>query len=122
MDQFLEPGSRLAGVDLRSESAADRWPAHDDLCLTFVAAALTAGYDVLLLCPLTPDGVRRSTAAPALGNIGWAVLDCSDATRRRRLSTRPDADDHGAVVDAAELRALGLPVLHNDGITLDAST
>jgi AAA domain len=123
MDQFLEAGSRLAGLDLHSQSAADRWPAHNDLCLTFVAAVLAACHDVLLLCPLTPDEVRRSTAAPALGDIRWAVLDCSDATRRRRLSTRPqaEADDHGAVADAAALRELGLPVLRNDGITLDAA-
>jgi hypothetical protein len=51
------------------------------------------------------------------------VLDCSDATRRRRLDSRTDvgAEDHGAVADAAELRGLGLPVLHNDGITVDAA-
>lgn len=123
MDQFLEAGNRLAGLNLRSESAADRWPAHNDLCLTFVAAVLAAGHDVLLLCPLTPDEVRRSTAAPDLGDIYWAVLDCSDATRRQRLSTRPgaEAQNHGAVADAAELRGLGLPALHNDGIPLDAT-
>jgi predicted kinase len=124
MDQLLEAGSRLAGTDLRSQSAADRWPAHNDLCLTFVAAVLAAGHDVLLLCPLTPDEVRRSTAAPTLGRVLWTVLDCSDATRRQRLSSRTDAeatDDHGASADAAELRGLGLPVLHNDDITLDAA-
>jgi predicted kinase len=122
MDQFLEAGSRLAGTDLRSQAAADRWPAHNDLCLTLVAAVLAAGHDVLLLCPLKPDEVGRSVAAPALGHIHWTVLDGSDATRRKRLSSRTDVeiDDQGAVADAAELRGLGLlPVLHNDGITID---
>ena len=98
--------------------AADRWPAYNDLCLGLVAAVLAAGHDVLLLCPLTPDEVARSAAD--LGTVRWLVLDCSDATRRRRLRTRPGGatDEPGAVADAAELRALGVPVLPNDGITL----
>ena len=94
LDQFLEAGSRLAGLDLRQRSAADRWPAHNDLCLTYVSAVLAAGHDVLLLSPLTPDEVRRSTAAPALGGIRWAVLDCSDASRLNRL--RPSRLTHYA--------------------------
>lgn len=123
MDQFLEAGSRLAGVDLRQRSAADRWPAHNDLCLTFVSAVSAAAHDVLLLTPLTPDEVRRSTATPRLGHVRWAVLDCSDPTRLRRLRGRPSAgaDGDGALVDATELRALGLPVLDNDGINMDAA-
>lgn len=121
MDQFLEAGSRLAGTDLRSQAAADRWPPYNDLCLTLVAAVLAAGHDVLLLCPLTPAEVRRSNVSPALGEVRWAVLDCSDATRRQRLSTRPEAADDDAVDDAAELRGLGPAVLHNDGITIAAT-
>jgi AAA domain len=121
MDQFLDAGGRLAGLDLHEQAAADRWPAYNDLCLSFVAAVLAAGHDVLLLCPLTPDEVGRS--AVALGTVRWLVLDCSDATRRHRLRTRPGAatDADGAVADAAELRALGLPVLRNDGIDLAAA-
>ncbi len=123
LDQFLEAGSRLAGLDLRQRSAADRWPAHNDLCLTFVSAVLAAGHDVLLLSPLTPDEVRRSTAAPALGGIRWAVLDCSDASRLNRLRTRSpaEADGHDALADAAELRELGLPILRNDDASIDAA-
>ena len=40
LDQFLEARSRLGGLDLRQQSAADRWPPHNDLCLTFVSAVL----------------------------------------------------------------------------------
>lgn len=121
LDQFLDAGGRLAGLDLHEQAAADRWPAYNDLCLSFVATVLAAGHDVLLLCPLTPDEVGRSAAV--LGTVRWLVLDCSDATRRRRLRTRPGAatDEDGAVADAAELRALGLPVLRNDGIDLAAA-
>ncbi|HEY6746654.1 MAG TPA: AAA family ATPase [Mycobacteriales bacterium] len=121
LDQFLDAGGRLAGLDLHEQSAAGRWPAYNDLCLSLVAAVLAAGHDVLLLCPLTPDEVGRTAAA--LGIVRWMVLDCSDATRRRRLRTRPGepTDADAAAADAAELRALGLPVLHNDGISIDAA-
>jgi hypothetical protein len=115
MDEFLDAGSRLAGVDLASEAAADRWPAYDELCLTFVAAVLAAGHDVLLLCPLDPSQVDR----PAR----WAVLDCSDATRASRLARRSPVDGllEGALEDAAELRGLGFPVLVNDGLPIDSA-
>lgn len=122
LDEFLDPGGRLAGLDLQQEQAADRWPAYNDLCLTFVCTVLAAGHDVLLLSPLTPDEVRRSTAAPALGDIRWAVLDCPDTHRLSRLHTRPaGGDTAGALADAEELRALGLPLIRNDDTTIDAT-
>ena len=122
LDQFLQAGSRLAGLDLRQHVAADRWPAYNDLALAFVSTVLTAGHDVLLLSPLTPDEVERSTVAPDLGDVRWAVLDCLDATRLNRLRARTtaDTDEAGALADAAELRALGFPIVHNDDITIDA--
>lgn len=88
-----------------------------------MSAVSAASHGVLLLTPLTPDEVRRSTAAPGLGRIRWAVLDRSDPTRLSRLRTRPSvgADENGALIDTAELRALGLPVLDDDGISLDAA-
>lgn len=117
LDDFLPAAGRLAGVDLASPAVADRWPAYNDLCLGFVATVLEAGHDVLLLAPLTPGEVARSAAAPAPGEVRCAVLDCSDATRRLRLAARPMAPDgiEDAVADAAELRALGLALLPNDG-------
>ena len=124
LDDFLDAGSRLAGIDLRQPEAADRWPAQNDLCLTFASAVLGAGLDVLLLSPLTPAEVGRSTAAPALGAISWAVLDCSDAERLRRLRARGvhDADEiDGALTDAAEMRELGLPVLTTDDTSIDTT-
>lgn len=117
MDEFLDAGSRLAGVPLASSGAAAHWPAYDDLCLTLVAAVLAAGPDVVLLSPLDPAQVRRSD----LGPVRWAVLDCSDATRSARLARRSPVDGlvPGAVADAAALRALGFPVLLNDGLAVE---
>ena len=121
LDHFLDAGSRLAGVDLWQDSAADRWPAYNDLCLTLVSTVLAAGRDLLLLSPLTPDEVRQSTAAPALGEVHGAVLDCSDATRIARFRSRSNASAADAPADAAELRALELPVIRNDDIGIGAA-
>ena len=44
------------------------------------------------------------------------MLDCSDATRIARLRSRSNALADDALADAAELRALGLPVIRNDDI------
>jgi len=116
LDEFLPAGSRLAGVDLTEPSAAQRWPAYNDLCLALVAAVLRAGHHLLLLAPLTPAEVARSAAAPVLGPVRSAVLDCADATRRHRLAPRSYAEPVvlAALADAADLRALGLPVLRSD--------
>ena len=121
MDEFLDAGSRLAGVELSSEAAADRWPAYDELCLTFVAAVLRAGHDVLLASPLEPAQVA---ACPVeLGDVRWAVLDCPDGTRAERLAARsyPPELVADALADAAALRGLGFPLLVNDGIPVEAA-
>jgi broad-specificity NMP kinase len=121
LDDFLEAGSRLAGVDLRQQEAADLWPAHNDLCLTFAATVLGAGHDVLLLSPLTPPDVGRSTTATVLGDIRWAVLDCSDTERVRRLRARGAVDVDGALTDAAELRGLNVQIICTDHIGIDTA-
>jgi predicted kinase len=114
MDEFLPAGGRLAGVDLRH--ASDRWPAYNDVCLTLVASVLVAGHDVLLLSPLTPDELDRSVAAPLLGKVRWAVLDCSEPSRRARLEARSATEDdvQEALVDAAALRALDVPIFMSE--------
>lgn len=118
-DDFLDPAGRLAGVDLSSPAAAERWPAYTDLCLGLVAVLLAAGTDVLLLSPLEPAEVDRSAAAPSPGEVRWAVLDCADATRRQRLAARPLPPDPDTFADAARLRTLGLPVIPGDAAGVD---
>lgn len=121
LDDFLPAAGRLAGVDLMSGAAADRWPAYNELCLTFVATVLAAGPDVLLVSPLTPAEVHA--AAPALEGVRWAVLDCPDPTRRRRLGARPMTPGaiEDALGDAARLRTLGLAVLVTDAASVEES-
>ena len=121
LDDFLPAASKLAGVDLSRPAAADRWPAYDELCLRLVAAVAACGQVVLLLSPLTPEQVQRSSVG--LVGVRWAVLDCSDDTRRRRLTAREltPAELQEALDDAAELRVLGIDVLPGDGTVADAA-
>jgi hypothetical protein len=106
---------------LSRPAAAGRWPAYDDQCLGLVAAVAACGQVVLLLSPLTPEQVERSSVG--LVDVRWAVLDCSDDTRRRRLTTRElaPAELQEALDDAAELRLLGIDVLPGDGTVADAA-
>ena len=73
------------------------------------------------LSPLTPEQVQRSSVG--LVDVRWAVLDCSDDARRRRLTTRElaPAELQEALDDAAELRVLGIDVLQGDGTIADAA-
>ena len=62
--------------------------------------------------------VGRAAVAPELGDIRWAVVDCSDESRLDRLTMRSPAEDdeEGALADAADLRMLGPEIIQNDGI------
>jgi hypothetical protein len=120
MDAILDPASRLAGVDLRRSEAASTWPAYNDLWVR-LAAILAVARPVLLLGPLDPDEVDEAPSRPMLAAVEWALLDCSDETRRERL-TRRGYDSTAiakAIADAASKRSLGLVSIATDGVTLD---
>jgi hypothetical protein len=115
MDSLVEPASRLAGVDLRRSEAASRWPAYNDLWVR-IAAILARARPVLLLGPLGPDEVDGAPSRRMLAAVEWALLDCSDATRRERLTGRgyelPAIAD--AIAGAAAKRSLGLHAISTD--------
>jgi len=69
-----------------------------------------AALPVVLLGGCTPDELRGWPTS------AWALLDCTDQERRRRLSHqgRPESVTE-AVHDAHEYRALGLPVIDTTG-------
>jgi AAA domain/Acetyltransferase (GNAT) domain len=115
MDALLEPASRLAGLDLRSAEAAPMWPAYNDVWVN-VAAMVAATHPVLLLGPLTPDEVDDARSRSAIAAVEWALLDCSDQTRRKRLAQRGygSAAIADAIADATATRALGLHAISTD--------
>jgi hypothetical protein len=114
MDAFLEPGSALAGADLRYAAAS--WPAYTALCVRLVGTVVESGADCLLLTPLEP----REVPAWPPGDVAWAVLDCPDGVRRQRLARRGmgEPEIRHAIEDAAWSRRLGLPLISSSG-TLD---
>jgi predicted kinase len=120
MDVLLEPASRLAGVDLRRSDAASTWPAYNELWVR-LAAILARARPVLLLGPLVPDEVEQTPSRWMLAAVEWALLDCSDKTRRERLTERgyDSAAITNAITDAAAARSLGLYVISTDHTAYD---
>jgi hypothetical protein len=117
MDDFLNAAGALAGANLRSNAARSLWEPYNDLCLTLAASVVQSGVDLLLLTPLCPSEVDRSPVRSMLPtHIEWAVLDCDDGTRHRRLRDRGDALESidEALTDARQLRELGCVVISND--------
>jgi hypothetical protein len=120
MDALLEPASCLAGVDLRRFEAASMWPAYNDLWVR-LAAMLARAQPVLLLGPLGPDEVDETPSRRMLAAVEWALLDCSDDTRRERLMGRgyDSSATADAIADAETKRSLGLYAIRTDRVTPD---
>lgn len=105
-DAFMVPASALAGREIRQHPGT--WPAYRQL--VHAALVAMAPLPVVLLSGCTPDELQGWPIS------AWALLDCTDQERRRRLSHqgRPDSVTD-AVHDAKEYRALGLPVIDTTG-------
>ncbi len=106
MDELLEDGA-LLGIPIAEPAAAPVWPAYDRLWGRVVTMVRRAGHPVLLLCPI-PDADELAPGARWDGPVRWALLDCPDEERLRRLRERgaPAEWIGGAVADAAQGRAL----------------
>lgn len=75
-----------------------------------------------MLSPLTPDQAKRSSVGRSLGEIRWAVLDCCDACRRKRLAARATEEQiEEALSDAALLRTLGFALLSSDNTSVEST-
>jgi broad-specificity NMP kinase len=120
MDALLEPASCLVGVNLRRSEAASMWPAYNDLWVR-LAAMLARERPVLLLGPLEPDEVDETRSRHMLAAVEWALLDCSDDTRRERLTGRgyDSSAIADAIADAGAKRSLGLFAIRTDRVTPD---
>jgi GTPase SAR1 family protein len=106
-DDFIEPASALAGVDVRR--APQTWPSYQRL-LRAVVDAVSPNVVVLGVCaPDELDGwpIER-----------WILLDCDDEERTRRLGARPEAIND-ALADASAYRRLGLPTIDSTGRSPD---
>ncbi|MFI6485836.1 AAA family ATPase [Nonomuraea sp. NPDC050663] len=115
MDELLEDGE-LIGVPIAKPEAAPIWPAYDRLWGRVVTMVRRAGHPVLLMCPI-PDADEVPAFARWDGPVHWALLDCPDGERRRRLRERgaPQGWIDDALVDAAQGRELITTVFHAVG-------
>jgi broad-specificity NMP kinase len=110
-DAFMGPASALAGREIRQSPAT--WPAYRHLIQTVLDAV--KHLPVILLSVCTPAELHGWPID------AWAVLDCTDEERRRRLAHRDNSASAGnAISDAQEYRALGLPVIDTTGLTPEA--
>ncbi|MDP9868021.1 MULTISPECIES: AAA family ATPase [Streptosporangium] len=115
MDELLEDG-KLIGVPIAEPEAAPIWPAYDRMWRRIVTMVRRAGHPVLLMCPI-PDADEMSAFGRWDGPVHWALLDCPNAERERRLRERgaPREWIDDALADAAQGRELIMPVFHAVG-------
>ena len=105
-DAFIDPAAMLAGRSIREHQ--ETWPAYQ--------ALIRAILDELAEVPVVLLGVCTPHELPDWPIGAWAVLDCSDEERTRRLVECGRADSVSeAIADAEEYRTLGLPVVDSTG-------
>lgn len=102
LGRLHEPATALAGRDIRQNP--ETWPAYRELVRTVTATV--AHLPVVLLGVCTPAELHGWPIN------AWALLDCADHERRRRLARHVEPDRvQDAVRDGREYRSLGLPVI-----------
>ncbi|MEZ4866742.1 MAG: hypothetical protein R3C14_35810 [Caldilineaceae bacterium] len=105
MDWLAAPASALAAKDIYTDPTT--WPAYNALWLALLQRVCQNGKTPLLFAPLAPSDLAPSDPSLTCLELAWLLLDCDDATRRRRLATRPgwtDAMIGEALADAQVLR------------------
>jgi hypothetical protein len=104
-DAFMEPAAALAGR--RVPENPETWPAYRDLVHAVIRSV--AHLPVVLLGVCTPDELKDWPDA-------WALLDCTDQERQRRLGQNADPQRLAeGIRDGREYRQLGLPVINTTG-------
>ncbi|WP_433204445.1 hypothetical protein ACQP00_35935 [Dactylosporangium sp. CS-047395] len=65
------------------------WPAFRDAWLSVAHGAAQSQRHTVLLAPFTPDQLDELAGRRWITDIHFAVLDCADEERRKRLEARP---------------------------------
>lgn len=105
-DAFMEPAAALAGLEIPENP--EIWPAYHDLVQAVISSV--AHLPVVLLGVCTPDELKDWPIDE------WALLDCTDQERQRRLGQNADPQRLAeGIRDGREYRQLGLPVLDTTG-------
>ena len=91
IDWLAVPASNLCGKDIFTD--ASTWPAYNQLWFEVLRCVYRNGLTPVLFAPISPEDVGEEDLPRWCRGVEWALLDCDDATRRRRLTERPDWDD-----------------------------
>lgn len=120
MDELLDDGAIL-GIKMATYDAAELWPTYNKLWLTNIGLILRSGVPVVFSCPLTPSEVEAALPKGFAYPLIWALLDCADEERAKRLQLRGWTPDQvrDALDDARGLREMIPTVIHTDGQTPD---
>jgi hypothetical protein len=101
-DAFMRPAAALVGQEIPDNPAT--WPAYRELVHT--VTGVMAHLPVVLLTVCTPDELNDWPIDT------WALMDCSDQERHRRLGQHTGSLRLAhAIHDGREYRQLGLPVI-----------
>lgn len=105
-DAFMEPAAALAGREIRENP--ETWPAYRDLLHAVISSV--AHLPVVLLGVCTPDELKHWPIG------AWALLDCTDQERQRRLGQNTDPQRLAeGIREGREYRQFGLPVIDTTG-------
>jgi hypothetical protein len=104
MDVLIDSASRLAQGDIHFDAAT--WPAYRALWFD-VLEALRRNHQIpVLFAAFAPDDLEAAGLPDGWSGAEWLLLDCSEATRRKRLAERgwPEERVNSALSDATALR------------------
>jgi energy-coupling factor transporter ATP-binding protein EcfA2 len=105
-DAFMGPAAALAGREI--PESPETWSAYRDLVHAVICSV--AHLPVVMLGVCTPDELKGWPID------AWALLDCTDQERQRRLGQHADPQRLAeGIRDGREYRQLGLPVIDTTG-------
>ena len=96
------------------------WPAFRDAWLAVAHSVAQSGRATVLLSPFMPEQLEDLPARRWIGDIHFALLDCTDTTRTKRLENRPSWREHNPAQQLAfaeHLRTRIPTVLPTDNTT-----
>ena len=105
IDWLGVPASELAGKDIFFDPSM--WRPYGAVWLEVLHAIHKNGKVPVFFAPTSPRDIAQDGQPTWCREVAWLLLDCDDATRRRRLLQRPGwtaAMIEEAIEDAHELR------------------
>jgi hypothetical protein len=91
IDWLAISASNLCGKDIFTDSST--WPPYNQLWFEVLHSVYRNGIIPVLFAPLDLRDIQNNVLPEWVREVKWALLDCDDETRRRRLTERANWDD-----------------------------